>query len=135
MLKKSLLLSILIILQFNTVTLAQNIRSGYGKLNVNEFINYYQLQGLSPKQIAVKMLNRSEEEGRISDEINIEYKQNNYAIITLTHNGLADDSVQGIKYKIEVRKQGENWRIVWVGNQVKCRQGRGHQNWSANRCS
>ncbi|HEY9704702.1 MAG TPA: hypothetical protein V6C58_19830 [Allocoleopsis sp.] len=135
MLKKSLLLSILITLQLNTVTLAQNIRSGYGSLNVSEFIKNNQLQGLSPKQIAVKMLNESEEEGRISDEINIEYKQSNYAIITLTHNGLADDSVQGMKYKIEVRKKGNNWQIVWVGNQVKCHKGRGHQNWSSNRCS
>lgn len=135
MLKKSLLLSILITLQFNTFTLAQNLRSGYSNLNVNEFIKNNQLKGLSPQQIAGKMLNQYDEEGRFSTEINIEYKERNYAIISLTHNGLADDSVQAIRYKIEVRKQGNNWQIVWVGSQRKCHKGRGHQNWSANRCS
>jgi hypothetical protein len=136
MLKKSLLLAMLISLQFHTVAVAQNIRSGYARLNVSEFINNNQLSGLSPQQIAIKLLNQyNEEEGRISDQINIEYQNRNYALVSLTHNGLADDSLSGIRYKIEVKKQGNNWQIVWVGRQVKCHAGRGHKNWSSVRCS
>jgi hypothetical protein len=46
-----------------------------------------------------------------------------------------DDSVAESREALDLR-QGRNgrWSIVWVGSQVRCHKGRGHQDWSNKPC-
>lgn len=47
----------------------------------------------------------------------------------------ADDSVAATREALEVRRGSDGgWVVVWVGAQVKCHQGRGHQDWLKAPC-
>ncbi len=58
------------------------------------------------------------------------------AIALYSEVGLADDSVQGIRYRIELSRQidSNQWRIDWLGSQAKCQPGRGQQDWGKATC-
>ncbi len=59
------------------------------------------------------------------------------AIALYSEVGLADDSVQGSRYRIELSRQVDSnqWRIDWLGSQVKCQTGRGQQDWGKEPCT
>ncbi|NER79663.1 MAG: hypothetical protein F6K42_08785 [Leptolyngbya sp. SIO1D8] len=57
------------------------------------------------------------------------------AVLLFTRLGLADDSVRGIRYRLEfVPYEGEQWELVWAGQQFMCWPGRGHENWETELC-
>ncbi|MEG4148795.1 hypothetical protein [Microcoleus sp. Pol12B5] len=56
------------------------------------------------------------------------------AVIVQTVVGLADDSVVGMRNRIELRLRQNKWEIVWIGRQSKCQPNRGHQDWASGRC-
>lgn len=56
-------------------------------------------------------------------------------VVIFTRLGLPDDSVAGIRYRLEFVAQGEQWELVWVGQQFTCREGRGQQDWDTTLCS
>ena len=62
----------------------------------------------------------------------------NQANVTITQNNLADDSVARIRYLVEFAPYGDRnnqeWHVVKAGQQFKCQQNRGHQDWSADLC-
>jgi hypothetical protein len=94
--------------------------------------------GNDPKEIALSAFGNIESEGGIRD-VKVDYPQPNQAVVTITQTGVADDSVGGIRYRVELRQNkevptGRQWEIVWAGSQVKCHQGRGHQDWSMELC-
>lgn len=76
-----------------------------------------------------------EEEGRSSEDISITYSPGETALIVYTRIGVADDSVNSIRHRIELKRNQNKWEIVWVGRQFKCQSGRGHQDWSGILCS
>lgn len=55
-------------------------------------------------------------------------------ILLLTQTNLPDDSVRGIRYRLEFEPVGEQWQLVWVGRQTRCQPGRGHQDWQPALC-
>lgn len=79
--------------------------------------------------------NSFDEEGRKSEDISVAYPTRETAVIVYTIIGLADDSVGGIRNRIELKRNQNKWEIVWVGEQYKCQLGRGHQDWSDRLCS
>ncbi len=79
--------------------------------------------------------NEEEQEGRKSEDILVTYPTRERSAIVQTVVGLADDSVGGIRHRIELRRTSNKWEIVWVGRQYKCQPGRGHQDWSGTLCS
>jgi len=47
-----------------------------------------------------------------------------------------DDSVAASREALDLRRgKGGRWTIIWVGLQVRCHKGRGHQAWSKAPCT
>ncbi len=137
MLKLSLILATLISTQLLGAASAQsNPRSGFGTIKVQEFISSNRIKVTIPKAVAVQLFsNLEEQEGRKSEDISVAYPTRETAVIVHSIVGLADDSVGGIRNRIELRRNQNKWEIVWVGRQYKCQLGRGHQDWSSSLCS
>jgi hypothetical protein len=58
------------------------------------------------------------------------------ATVLIAYENLLDDSVSGVKYKIDLKKnENGTWNIESVGKAVKCWEGRGHTDYSAKPCS
>ncbi|GHN00420.1 hypothetical protein WSM22_19090 [Cytophagales bacterium WSM2-2] len=66
--------------------------------------------------------------------IDFEPGENDAATITLTREGLSDDSVGGEMRIIELEKAGGTWTIKKIRLGFKCWDGRGHQNYSGQPC-
>jgi len=110
-------------------------RSGYESINVKQFLGDRKITVSNPKDIASKLFSSDREsEGRKSDAISVEYPMRETAVIVHTVIGLADDSVAGMRHRIELAFKQNKWEIVWIGRQSKCQPNRGHQNWAAGRC-
>ncbi|MEG3907305.1 hypothetical protein QT979_07330 [Microcoleus sp. w2-18bC1] len=110
-------------------------RSNYEPINVKQFLGDRKITVSSPKDIAVKLFSSDQEsEGRKSDQISVEYPTRETAVIVHTVIGLADDSVAGMRHRIELGLRENKWEIVWIGRQSKCQRNRGHQNWASGRC-
>jgi hypothetical protein len=137
MLKLSLILATLISTQLlGAASFQSNPRSGFGTIKVQEFISSNRIKVTIPKAVAVQLFNNLEEqEGRKSEDISVAYPTRETAVIVHSIVGLADDSVGGIRNRIELRRNQNKWEIVWVGRQYKCQSGRGHQDWSSSLCS
>jgi hypothetical protein len=113
-----------------------NPRSNFRVLNVEEFISGNRIRDFDPKAVAIKLFDTPDEgEGNRSEEISVAYLAGGKAEIIHTLLGIADDSINGMRYRIELQNNQNNWEIVWVGLQTKCQQNRGHQDWSDGLCS
>ena len=55
-------------------------------------------------------------------------------VVQLTQMGLPDDSVRGMRYRLEFAPQSDQWQLSWVGRQVLCWPGRGHEDWGTAPC-
>ena len=111
------------------------MRSNYESINAKEFLGDRKITVSNPKDIAVKLFSSDREsEGRKSDAISVEYPTRETAVIVQTVIGLADDSVAGMRHRIELIFSQNKWEIVWIGRQSKCQPNRGHQNWAAGLC-
>ena len=110
-------------------------RSNYQAINGKEFLADRKITVSNPKDIAVKLfILDGESEGRKSDQISVEYPTRETAVIVQTVVGLADDSVAGMRHRIELRLRQNKWEIVWMGRQFKCQPNRGHQDWASGLC-
>jgi hypothetical protein len=67
--------------------------------------------------------------------IGLDGKSKNEITITLTHEGLEDDSVDGEKRIIEFEKINDLWTIKSIRLGFKCWKSRGHTNYSGDLCS
>ncbi|WP_293125309.1 hypothetical protein [Microcoleus sp. bin38.metabat.b11b12b14.051] len=129
-------LAVFACIQIPIVALAQPAsRSGYETINAKQFIADRKINVSNPKDIAAKLFSRdTESEGRKSDQISVEYPTRDTAVIVQTVIGLADDSVAGMRHRIELKLTQNKWEIVWIGRQSQCQPNRGHQNWASGRC-
>ena len=97
---------------------APNPRAGYKVVNTKEFINNQQLKISTPNQIAVKLFGYTgEEEGRKAESVSVDYSNRDRAVILNTQEGLADDSVAAMRYRVEMQRIQGKWQIIWVGSQ------------------
>lgn len=137
MFKLSLISAAMICTQLHSAVFAQSSpTSGFQVINVQEFISSNRIRVTIPKAVAVQLFsNLEEQEGRKSEDISVAYPTQNTSVIVHTTVGLADDSVSGIRNRIELRRNQNKWKIVWVGRQYKCQPNRGHQDWSDSLCS
>lgn len=97
------------------------------------------LVGSDPKAIALRVFRNNEpEQGKLEITVDTNYPA---AVAIVTKIGVADDSIHGIRYRAEFIATANTvpadqvWSLVWAGSQVKCQQGRGHQDWSTERCN
>lgn len=130
------LTSTLVIVAISQSSAQSSSRTGYREVNVTQFVSQKQISGLTPNQTAVKLFGYpGEAEGRNAENVEVKYPASNTAVIMLTQEGLADDSVNSLRNRVEMRRaQNSKWQIVWVGEQTKCQKGRGSQTWTAKPC-
>ena len=92
--------------------------------------------GADPKQIALDTFGLAAPgEGNFSQTVEVVEQSPTQALLTLLQTGLLDDSVEAMRYRMEFEAKGTQWQLVWVGRQVRCRSGRGSQEWSTALCS
>jgi hypothetical protein len=90
----------------------------------------------SPEQIA-RTLAGGEESGQCGDACSVWNlpADPNKAVIILTQDVRGDDSVAGIRYRIELGKQPDGtWAIEWLGEQYQCARGGTSGGWVAELC-
>lgn len=122
--------------KLNAALQEDNPRSNFRVLDIGEFISRNRIRDCNPKAVAIKLFNTPDEgEGNRSEEISVSYLAGGEAVIVHTNLGIADDSVNGMRYRIELQNNQNQWEIIWVGLQTKCQQNRGHQDWSDGLCS
>ncbi|WP_414586988.1 peptidoglycan-binding domain-containing protein [Scytonema sp. PCC 10023] len=122
--------------KLNAALQQSNPRADFRVINVQEFISSNRIRVSTPKAIAVQLFSKSEEEeARKSEDISVAYLTRETAVIVYTIIGLGDDSVAGMRNRIELKRNQNKWEIVWVGEQYKCQPNRGHQDWSGSLCS
>ncbi|BAZ10265.1 hypothetical protein NIES4071_20800 [Calothrix sp. NIES-4071] len=111
-------------------------RSGYRVVNVKNFVANNQISNSNPNQVAVKLFADAEEaEGRKSENVDVKYPTRDTAVVVMTKEGLADDSVAAIRRRVEMRRVQNRWQVTWVGEQNKCARGGGSQVWTSKLCS
>ena len=111
--------------------------SEYQPLDEAEFLARFDLlPDLDPAEIGIQMLQfyRLETEGRRAESLTIRYPEPDQAEMSVSVEGLADDSIQDQRYRIEMNRSEAGWQIESVGIQVRCRSERGHQSWSPDPC-
>jgi hypothetical protein len=54
--------------------------------------------------------------------------------VKLIHENLLDDSLNGVKHILRVKRVGARWMIVSLKKNWKCWEGRGHTNWGIEKC-
>jgi hypothetical protein len=74
------------------------------------------LVGADPRQIACSVFGNSESgEGNFQEEVLLVEQTDKEGLVTLTQTGLTDDSVEGMRYRLEFVREGNRWRLHWVG--------------------
>ena len=107
-------------------------RAAYQELPLPSDAN---LVGTDAKQIALNIFGITEPvEGNFQEEVSLEKQSDNRVIVNLTQTGLPDNSVEGTRYRLEFIRDNVQWRLDWVGRQVRCYPERGSQLWSKERC-
>ena len=95
--------------------------------------------GKNPEEIALASLGLTETVESEQETVTIEYPGENLAVVEITQTNLADDSIADIRYLVKFAPYGdraeEQWRVVWAGQQVRCQQNRGHQDWGTDLCN
>lgn len=94
------------------------------------------LVGDDPQQIALAAFGMTAPtEGNFKEEVTVVEQTASQAVVVLTQTGLPDDSVEGMRYRMEFIPEGTQWRLDWAGRQVRCRPNRGSQEWTTELCS
>jgi hypothetical protein len=92
--------------------------------------------GATPTEVALSAFGSTEPgEGNFTEDVVVVEETANQALVVLTQTGLADDSVNGMRYRLEFVPEGDQWRLDWAGRQVRCQSGRGSQDWTTELCS
>ena len=116
-------------------------RTGYLGVPLEQFAESRdRLIGESPSAVVARLFGAKEALVASGFErIEVSYPQPTRAVVILTKMGLADDSVGGMRYRVELEAQptetASQWQVTWVGQQFKCQPGRGHQAWTGELCS
>jgi len=93
------------------------------------------LVGADPEQIALDAFGITDTgEGNFREEVLVD-KTADQALVTLTQTGLLDDSVEGMRYRLEFVPEGDQWRMDWAGIQSRCQLNRGSQDWTTELCT
>jgi hypothetical protein len=122
----------------STTANSQVQRENYKGISLDKIADADALVGNDPESVALSTFGNIDSEGG-SRDVTVDYPQSQRAIVTITQTGVADDSVGGIKHRVELEQTKSaqtdpQWKVVWAGSQVKCHPGRGHLDWSTELC-
>jgi len=94
------------------------------------------LVGADPEEIALSAFGSPDPgEGNFEQEAVLVKQTATQALVSLTETGLLDDSVEGMRYRLEFVPEDDQWRLDWAGRQVRCWPNRGSQEWSTELCN
>ncbi len=90
-----------------------------------------------PYQIALKLAGVFEETRTRTIEMSVPRIEGSTTMsITITDDGIADDSTQSMRYRMELaRDEGGIWSLITAGRSWTCQSGRGSQTFTTVRCS
>ncbi len=113
-------------------------RNRYTPIRLTSLPRDTALTGTDPKFIASSLIDLPETEGNTQKQTSVSIKRGQSAVVMLSQVGLADDSVQGLRYRFEFEPKGmddeEEWQLVWMGRQQLCWPGRGPEEWTNQPC-
>ncbi|NJK42070.1 MAG: hypothetical protein HC934_13455 [Acaryochloridaceae cyanobacterium SU_2_1] len=122
-------------------------RNQYESLDLNRF-PAQDIVGEDPKTIALQIFALPElSEDNFQEQVKVSIDNDQTAIVVLTRIGLADDSVRGLKYLLELAPTGipiqppgtlapqRLWKVTWIGRQQLCQPNRGSQDWTRATCN
>lgn len=118
---------------------SQGDRNRYTPIALDTLPEDASLTGADPKSVALSVVDLPAAEGNSQKRTSVSIKQGQSAVVMLSQVGLGDDSVQGIRYRLEFEPKGtvdseEQWQLVWVGRQQLCWPGRGPEEWTNQSC-
>ena len=91
--------------------------------------------GADPEPLARDLFGTDEPiEGNYTETVSRLAGSADQQVLLFTRMGLPDDSVLGMRYRLELVPRGAEWELSWVGRQFVCRPGRGHQDWGTAPC-
>ena len=91
--------------------------------------------GADPKALARTLYGNAEPvEGNYSEEAVTLSDSGSEQVVLFTRLGLPDDSLRGLRYRLEFLRQGGQWQLAWAGRPVSCWPGRGHEDWGTAPC-
>lgn len=94
------------------------------------------LVGADPEQVTRDLFGFTEPvEGNFNESVVTLLDSPEQQVVTITQTGLPDDSVEGRLVRLDFLPDGENWQVDWVGQQQRCQEGRGSQEWTTELCS
>jgi hypothetical protein len=106
-------------------------RTDYNEVSVPE-----DAVGAEPTQVALATFGSPEPgEGNFEENVELIEQTDDSALVMLAQTGLADDSVNGIRYRLEFVPEGDQWRLDWAGQQARCQPGRGPDDWTTELCN
>lgn len=114
-------------------------RNRYTPIRLSTLPSDTSLTGTDPKSIALSLIDLPETAGNSQKQTSVSIQKGQSAVVMLSNVGLADDSVQGIRYRLEFKPKGmkddeEEWQLVWMGRQKLCWPGRGPEEWTDQPC-
>jgi len=111
-------------------------RNDYRPFDLNNLPPDADLTGGDPEEIALQLFGISEPvEGPYREEISRYDNNPQRPVVIFMQMGLADDSVKGMKYRLDFESAGqEQWRLDWVGQQYTCYRGRTDGEWHSDLC-
>lgn len=109
----------------------------FREIDLQTFRERYNLTTITPQAVGMDLFERfaGGGEGRNSESLTIEYPSWDEAVVMVTIMGLADDSVNSQRFRIEFERNEPEWDMVSVGSQYRCQSGRGQQDWDSDLCS
>lgn len=91
------------------------------------------LRGPTP-EIAVSAIAQTAVEGDPTRIVERLRQRAHHAVVLVTTLNLLDDSVRDERVRAVLRRDGDAWVVTEAGRQIRCREGRGPQEWHAQRC-
>jgi hypothetical protein len=108
--------------------------SGRGPFDVIELPETGTL-GADPLSLAGELFGAREPmEGRYREEVEPLASSAQRQVVLFTQMDLPDDSMRGLRHRLEFLPEDGQWRLTWAGRQVVCRPGRGHEDWGTEPC-
>ena len=91
--------------------------------------------GADPLILVQELYGASEPvEGNYSEQVETLSSSDQLQVLLFTQLGLPDDSVRGMRHRLELEPQAGLWTLTWAGRQATCWPGRGHEDWSTQPC-
>ncbi|WP_404785216.1 hypothetical protein [Altericista sp. CCNU0014] len=92
-----------------------------------------------PAQLPLLALSAAVDGSKRLPQVELDRSNPTQIVALVTYLGLEDDSVKGIRYRVEMVPSDslcacQSWKVAWVGRQYTCQAGRGAQDWSDRIC-